>query len=40
MNPKDGLDEMLYPGNEVVVGKEHLFNNKNKDDKHEHTAGN
>ncbi len=42
MNPKDGLDEMLYPGNEVVVGKEHLFNNnsKNKDDKHEQTAGN
>lgn len=42
LNPIDGLDDMLYPGNLVVVGKEHLFNNsKSKDtQKNEQTAGN
>ncbi len=42
LNPVEGLDDMLYPSNEVVVGKEHLFNNsKSKDTtKNEQTAGN
>lgn len=42
LNPIEGLDDMLYPGNLVVVGKEHLFNNsKSKDtQKNEQTAGN
>ena len=30
LNPIDGLDDLLYPGNEVVMGKEYLFNNKAK----------
>lgn len=30
MNPIDGLDEMMYPGNELIVGKEPIENSSKK----------
>ena len=32
MNRQEGLDDMLYPGNELIVGKE-IVKNKNNEKK-------